>query len=76
MTEYRVFSERRYDREIGEYEAFGIAATESGEVVFSVGDISDSFEEVSALAALFNAEELSPLHLENAVEDFLYDQKV
>lgn len=76
MTEYRVFSERRYDRESGEYEAFGVAAVESDEVVISVRDISDDRDKVCALAALFNEERLSPLHLENVVEDFLYDQKV
>ena len=76
MTEYRVFSQLIKDSENGEYEAFGIAAVCSGEVMFSVGDISGSFEEVSSLAALFNEEVLSPLHLENAVEDFLYDRKV
>lgn len=76
MTEYRVFSERRHDRENGEYEAFGVAAVESGEVVFSVGDITDDREKINALVTLFNEEELSPLHLENAIEDFLYDLEV
>ena len=76
MTVYRVFSERRHDSECGEYTAYGVAAVESGEVVFSVGEISDDRDLVCALADLFNEEQLSPLHLENAVEDFLYDQKV
>lgn len=76
MTEYRLFSERVYDRENSGYETYGIEAYVSGEVIRAVGDISTDKSAVSELVRLFNEEELSVLHLDIAIEDFLYDHEV
>ena len=76
MAEYRLFSERAYDRENGEYVTYGIEAYVSGEVIRTVGDISADKAAVSELVKLFNEGELSILHLDTAIEDFLYDSEV
>ena len=76
MTEYRIFSKRANDRENGGYETYGIEAYESGKIIRAVGDISTDKTAVSELVRLFNEEELSILHLDIAIEDFLYDFKV
>ena len=76
MTEYRIFSKSVCDREKCIYETYGIEAYESGEVIRKVGDISTDKTAVSELVRLFNEEELSILHLDIAIEDFLYDLKV
>lgn len=75
MTEYRIFSEFADDREKGGYETYGIAAYVSGEFIRAVRDISTDKSAVSELVRLFNKEELSILHLDIAIEDFLYDHE-
>jgi len=57
------------------YETYGIEAYESGEVIRKVGDSSTDKSAVSELVRLFNKEELSILHLDIAIEDFLYDHE-
>ncbi len=76
MTEYRIFSKSVCDREKCIYETYGIEAYVSGEVIRKVGDISTDKTAVSELVRLFNKEELSNLHLDIAIEDFLYELKV
>ena len=76
MTEYRIFSKSVCDHEKCIYETYGIEAYESGEIIRKVGDISTDKTAVSELVRLFNKEELSILHLDIAIEDFLYELKV
>ena len=76
MTEYRIFSKSVCDRENCIYETYGIEAYESGEVIRKVEDISTDKTAVSELVRLFNEEGLSILHLDIAIEDFLYELTV
>ena len=73
MTEYRIFSKSVCDRENCIYETYGIEAYESGEIIRKVGDISTDKTAVSELVRLFNEEERAILHLDLALEDFLYE---
>lgn len=76
MTYYELFTEQKDDPAVGRYETYGIRASDSVGTVRVIGDLSDDRDKVSALAALFNEEDLSPEHLEIAVEEFLYDFEV
>ncbi len=73
MTEYRLFKQSAYHRAVGFYDTFGISVFVDGELTRIVRDISADREKVERLARLFNEEQLDPVHLTQAVEDFLYD---
>ncbi len=76
MVTYKLFAERKYDAEYGYYQAYGIRAEASGDILRDIGDISDDREKVAALVGLYNDCRLSPEHLDEMIEDFLYDFEV
>ena len=53
--------------------AYGIALIADGECVRIIGELCTDRAPVEELVALFNEEGLDPIHLDQAVEDFLYD---
>ena len=70
---YQVILEHACALEIGEYETYGIAVTDRGKAIRIISDITPDQQQASTLAERFNREQLSPEHLDQAVEDFLYD---
>ena len=73
MTEYKLFEESKYNRLCGFYITYGIIVFEDGLHTRTISDISVNKEKVEQLISAFNELELSPRHLNEAVEDFLYD---
>ena len=69
---YSVFKEELNSDETGHYISFGIVWQSEGDRI-SVSDISLDEEQVTNLACLFNEQDLDPVHLFDAVEDFVYD---
>ena len=76
MIRYEFFREYRYDRLLGFYETYGISVFENGRLIRSIRDISTERDRVSALTQRFNSEQLETCHLDQAMEEFLYDFKV
>lgn len=76
MTEYKLFTEQKYDRICGYYHAYGIAAFDDGALQRIVKDISPDKEKILQMTELFNSEGLELTHLSQAVEEFLYDFQV
>ena len=56
--------------------SYGISLISNGVVVCIIHDISHDREEVEALIRLYNKEDLDPVHLDQAVEDFLIDRTI
>lgn len=73
---YELFSETKFQEEYGWYHTYGILAVDGGQTACAIGDITLDKEKMLLLIAKFNAEELELSHLEQAVEDFLYDFEV
>lgn len=74
MLLYQTFAERRYNRESGEYIAYGLKVFESGaegSPLKIVPDISVDRDAVVQLARKCTAGQLSLLHLEDVIEDFI-----
>ena len=76
MIYYELFVGRGYDSAYGYYEAYGITASRSGEVIRTIEDISPDITKINALVRLYNEEHLSLNQLDEAIEDFLYDFEV
>lgn len=68
---YRVTARRHFVEDIGEVVTYGIAI--DGPNGCCVDDISADGEAVSALCARLRNGDLSPLHLSDAVSDWLND---
>ena len=73
MTEYRLWEKSEKQSDNIPSLPYGIALYEEDEPVRVIGDLSADRERLAALIRLFNEEELDPIHLDQAVEDFLYD---
>ena len=73
MIRYELHTKQANSDEYGAYEAYGITATRGGKVVCTIEDISLEKSKVEQLVKLCNEERLSPAHLEETVENFLYD---
>ena len=73
MIEYELLKQQRYDSVYGLYDTYGVCVTENGRIIREIGDISLDREKTSALIGSFNTEHLSPDHLDDCIEDFLYD---
>ena len=69
--EYVAVEECIDDEETGGYISFGISAYYRGEQVAHVSDVSTDNEAVCRLVERCNEAALSPMHLEDVVEDFL-----
>jgi len=75
MNRFVPIEQQLYHPDLGTYISYGIAALQfqSGrcKLLAFVGDISDSFEAVAALAELCTKEQLAPAQLWDIAEDFL-----
>ncbi len=72
MYRYVPFAEVFYSNDIGKYRSFGIIANDmSGREVARVSDISVDEIFVNELCRRFNANQLSPIHLLDVIEDAL-----
>ncbi len=67
---YEVFQETLETEKLGPYWTYGIRLVGGGEVA-AVHDVTVRRDVAEDLAALFTEAGLSPLHLEDAVADFL-----
>ena len=76
VISYELYAEQQYDRENGAYETYGISVYRGDSVIRVIGDISLDKEKVEALISVMNTGKLSPSHLDEAVENFLYDFEV
>ena len=73
---YLLYSDTKVLEEYGSYTAYGIEAVRHGRTVCIIGDISPDRDKMLRLIQRFNEEKLALSHLEQAVEDFLYDFQV
>ena len=73
MIQYDLQIEYAYNSEYGAYVTYGVTAYFRGKVVCTVEDISLDMKKVEQLIKVFNEEQLSPAHLEEAIENYLYD---
>ncbi len=76
MIYYRLFTERVDDPEPGEYETYGIIAADASGDIRIIRDITCEAEKAKGLVDLYNEEQLSITHLDEAIESFLYDFEV
>lgn len=67
---YQVISENWMHIDLGEYATYSIQVTGDGSTE-KLHDVSVSKETVDWMVELFNKYQLSPIHLQNAVEDLL-----
>ena len=75
MTEYKLFLQKEYDRTVGFYDSYGISVFENGVLTRIVRDISLDRKAVERMIYVFNEEQLDTVHLNQAVEEFLYDHQ-
>lgn len=75
MIKYAWFPEIKYDKELGHYHTYGIAAFD-GKKKRMISDVSTDKEAVCALVSNFNSGRLGLEHIDEAVENFLYDHNV
>ena len=73
MIQYDLQIEHAYNSEYGAYVTYGVTAYFRGKVVCTVEDISLDKNKVEQLVKCFNEEQLSPAHLEEEIENYLYD---
>lgn len=73
MIHYELFTAQRNDHELGAYETCGVAVLLDGKTITVIEDVSPDREKLAALVKRFNEEQLSPIHLAEAIENFLYD---
>lgn len=76
MVTYRITETDIIGGDGAPYMSFGIALFRGSERLRTINDISADRTAVQRLADLFNAEELDPVHFDQAVEDFLYDFEI
>ena len=76
MKQYRLSVRTEYHRSCGFYETYGIALIVDGAPQRIIKDISLDREKVVSLVALFNEEDLDPVHFSQAVDDFLLDGEI
>ena len=73
MIHYDLLTGQAHSNEYGTYETYGITASRCGNIVCTIEDISLEKNKVEQLVKLCNEEHLPPAHLEETVENFLYD---
>ena len=56
--------------------SYGIILSDGNTPVRVIEDISREREEIELLTQIFNDEGLDPIHLDQAVEDFLIDRQI
>lgn len=55
------------------YNEYGVDAFQNGQLVKSSPCITDSFDEINKLVALFNELEIELCHFDDIIEDYLTD---
>ena len=73
LTEYKVYQDSEGDSAFHHRHTYGVALYQDGACQRVIGDISGDRKRLEKLVRLFNAEALDPVHLDQAVEDFLFD---
>ena len=73
MIQYDLQIGHAYNSEYGAYVTYGVTAYFRGKVVCTVEDVSLDIKKVEQLVKHFNEEQLSPAHLEEAIENYLSD---
>ena len=76
LIRYELQTGHAYDNEYGGYETYGITASRCGKIICTVEDVSLDREKVEQLVKRFNEGQLSPVHLDDMIENFLYDFEV
>ena len=77
MTGYEVLIHYEKDVESGGYRtAYGLAVYEDSALIRVVRDVCTDVDSARALTELFNSESLDPIHLSQAVEDYLTDREI
>ncbi len=76
MYFYSIFSERRSNEDVGEYTSYGIAVYFASYGIYRekarISDITQNKRELSELCALCTRSQLSPLHIFDVIEDFVF----
>ena len=73
MIQYDLQIGHAHNSEYGAYVTYGVTAYFRGKVICTIEDISLDKNKVEQLVKRFNEEQLSPAHLEEAIENYLYD---
>ena len=76
MEEYRLEPPPASDDGEEPRVGYGAAVYRDGQLMRRIADISPDRPAVARLVRLFNEEALDPVHFEQAVEDFLYDNRI
>ena len=76
MTKYTLLISRENDKENKNRKAYGIAVYRGGSLVRVVEDVAPDPDSAVRLIKLFNDEGLDPVHLDQAVEDYLTDLEI
>ena len=76
MILYELCAQQSCDDAAGQYTTYGIAVSDGGRIIRVIGDISLEREKVASLVGRFNRERLCPAHLDEMIENFLYDFEV
>ena len=76
VAQYRLWKTSEDSAPGGHPSRFGIALYVGEVPVRIIEDVCLDSDRLSGLIRLFNEEELDPIHLDQAVEDFLYDDEV
>lgn len=67
---YRVISEQLYNKEMGDYQSYGVRVT-GPDYEDVIHDVSLYEDVVARMTEYFNRHQLSPVHMRDAVEDML-----
>ncbi len=65
---YKCVEQKLYDENIGEYITYGIEITDDNMIM---NDVSCSKEKVDDIVRIINKYQLSPIHLDEIIEDLL-----
>ena len=71
MIFYKIRQDQLKDEDIGRYISYGIDVVENEAVLRSVKDITTDEARLSGLVDLCNKLQLSPVQLDDVIEDFL-----
>lgn len=73
MIRYKLHTKQVHNDEYGTYKAYGVTASCRGKVICTIEDISLDKRKIEELVRVCNREHLSPSHLAETIENFLYD---
>ena len=77
MTRYEILAHHEEDAGNSGYRAaYGVAVYEDSSLIRVVRDVCADADSIRALVKLFNVEGLDPIHLSQAVEDYLTDHEI